>query len=317
MLLKIALLFSMLIQVGAAVVAISLIRRTRYNSSWILISTGLVLMAVRRLFDFSLLFWDSKLLFKEDINGWLGILISILFFIGVIYIREIFNLRDRIDQIRKESESRVLSAVIQAEEKARQTFSRDLHDGLGPVLSSIKMAISAIDLQKLDQQNRMIIDRSAHATDEAIVSLKEISNQLSPHLLKNYGLTRAIETFSAQLMNNSGIQFEMASNIQEERFSYNLEISLYRIISELLNNSIKHGHPNQITLSLNKTRKNIQLIYKDDGCGFDAAGFLEGKTFQGMGLENIRSRVKSLRGYFSLQSFTGKGVSIHIYFPLI
>ena len=107
MLLKIALLLAMLIQVAAAIIAISLIRRTRYNSSWILISTGFVLMAVRRLFDFSTLFWDSPFFQKEEVNSWLGILISFLIFVGVIYIREIFNLRDRIDQLREENESAV------------------------------------------------------------------------------------------------------------------------------------------------------------------------------------------------------------------
>lgn len=316
MLLKIALLLSMLIQLGAAIIAISLIRRTRYNSSWILISIGFALMAVRRLFEFSTYFWESRLFPKEDIHSWLGIFISVLLFVGVIYIREIFNLQDRIEQIRKESESRVLSAVIQAEEKARQMFARDLHDGLGPVLSSIKMSMSAIDAKKLDLQNREIIERSAYATDEAIVSLKEISNQLSPHLLQNYGLSRAVETFSSQLLNHSTIQFEMESNMKNERFSYDLEISLYRIISELMNNSIKHGQPKQITLSLMKSTESINLRYSDDGRGFNATNFIEGKSFKGMGLENIRSRVKSLKGLFSLDSSLGEGVNIFIYIPL-
>jgi signal transduction histidine kinase len=313
MLLKIALLFSMLVQVGAAVVAISLIRRTRYNSSWILISTGLVLMAVRRLFDFSLLFWDSKLLFKEDINGWLGILISILFFIGVIYIRAIFNLRDRIDQIREENESTVLSAVIQAEEKARQSFARDLHDGLGPVLSSIKMGMSAIDLQRLDQQNKLIIQRSTDATDQAIVSLKEISNQLSPHLLKNYGLTMAIGNLADQLLGNTGTRFHLNAGIGSERFPYQLEISLYRIVSELMNNSLKHGKPRLIWLSLDKQAGHISLNYTDDGAGFNPDQLFPN---QGMGLDNIRSRVKSLKGLFRLESAPGKGINVTIQVPL-
>ena len=317
MLLKIALLLSMLFQIGATIIAISLIRRTRYNISWILISTGFVLMAVRRLYDFSMLFWESQLFSKDDINSWLAILISVLMFVGVIFIRQIFNLQERIDQIRKESESQVLSAVIQTEEKARQAFARDLHDGLGPVLSSIKMTMSALDLEKLDQPNKKIIERSCSATDEAIVSLKEISNNLSPHLLKNYGLTKAIETIANQLLQNATIEFKMSSNIDEKRFSYNLEISLYRIISELLNNSIKHANPTVIDLEILEENQLLRLKYKDDGRGFDYENHLQENELKGMGLGNIRSRIKSLNGQFYLDTSPGKGLSIYIHIPVI
>jgi len=317
MLLKIALLLSMLSQLGATIIAISLIRRTRYNISWILISTGFVLMAIRRLFEFSTLFWETPFLPKEEINSWLGILISLLILIGVFFIREIFNLQDRINQIRKNSESRVLSAIIQTEEKSRQNFARDLHDGLGPVLSTIKMTMSAIIPENLDPVNRTIIQRVARATDEAIISLKEISNQLSPHLLKNYGLTSAIETFAGRLLNNTSILFEMKSNATEKRFSYNIEISLYRIITELMNNSLKHGEPSNINLFINTDKQLIHIHYSDDGKGFDASGFLTGEPQQGQGLENIRSRVKSLNGSFNLKSDRGAGFSIQIEIPAV
>lgn len=184
------------------------------------------------------------------------ILISVLMVVGVIFIRQIFNLQERIDQIRKDSESQELSAIIQTEEKARQSFARNLHNGLAPVLSSMKMTMSAINLEKLDQTYKTTIERSCTATDEAIVSLKEISNNLSPHLLKNDGLTKAIETFANQLLQNSDIKFKISSNIQEKRFSYNLEISLYQIISELLNNSSKHTSPTVINLNIFEKRIN-------------------------------------------------------------
>ncbi|MDD4425516.1 MAG: sensor histidine kinase, partial [Mariniphaga sp.] len=129
MLLQVALLLSMLIQLGAAIISVSLIRRTRFNVSWILISAGFVLMALRRLFEFSALFWETQLISKEEVNSWIGVFISILMLTGVIYIRQIFNLQDRIEEIRKESETRLLKAVIQTEEKARQSFARELHDG--------------------------------------------------------------------------------------------------------------------------------------------------------------------------------------------
>ena len=120
--LKVALVVSMLFQLGAAVFAITLIRRTRYNISWILISAGLVLMAIRRLFDFSTLFWETNLFQREEINAWIGILISVFIFVGVIFIRKIFNLQDQVEKLRQESEHKILSVIINTEETERQTF---------------------------------------------------------------------------------------------------------------------------------------------------------------------------------------------------
>lgn len=316
MLLKIALLLSMLIQLGAAIFAVSLIRRTRFNISWILISSGFVLMAVRRLFEFSSLFWETQLVSKEDVNSWIGVIISIFMFVGLIYIRQIFNLQDRIEEIRKGSEARLLSAVIKGEEKARQIIARDLHDGLGPLLSSIKMIISAADLEQMEQGNKKIVKRSCLVTDEAIVTLKEISNHLSPHLLKNYGLTKALETFAGQLFENSLIQFEMNSDIEGKRFFYDIEICIYRIISELLNNSVKHANPTLIQLEINEKGESLQIDYKDNGCGFNIDNYQTEKGFKGMGLENIRSRIKSLDGLFYIDSTPEEGVMVYIQMPL-
>jgi signal transduction histidine kinase len=316
MLLKIALLLSMLFQLGAAIVAVSLIRRTHYNVSWILISGGFVLMAVRRLIDFSAIFWETQIISNDNVTSWISVVISVLMMIGLIYIRQIFNLQDRMDEMRKESETRLLSAVIQGEERARQTIARDLHDGLGPLLSSIKMIVSATDPDKMDLSNKKIIERSGLVIDEAIITLKEISNHLSPHMLKNFGLSKAIETFAGHLLENSHTQFCMESNIDEKRFDYELETSIYHVVSELLNNSVKHGNPGLIRIEMNDTGGFIQIVYKDDGCGFNPDDIKRGKGSKGMGLGNIESRIKSLDGNFYIDSAHGKGVSVYIQAPL-
>lgn len=316
MLLKGALLLSMLIQLGAAITAVSLIRRTRYNISWILISSGFALMAFRRLFEFSSLFWETKLISKEDVNSWIGVLISILMLTSVIFIRQIFNLQDQLEKIREGSEIRLLKAIIRTEEKTRQSVARDLHDGLGPVLSSIKMTASAIDMEKIDATNKEIISRTCNATDEAIIALKEISNHLSPHLLKNYGLLTALESLTSQLLSNSGVEFIINGNLQKKRYDYNLEISLFRVISELLNNSIKHGQPNKININITEQNDFLSIDYTDNGKGFNIDENGQLKKTKGMGLENIQSRIRSLNGYYFIDSKPGDGMKTHIQIPL-
>ena len=314
--LKIALVVSMLFQLGAAVFAITLIRRTRYNISWVLISAGLVLMAIRRLFDFSTLFWETNLFQREEINAWIGILISVFIFAGVIFIRKIFNLQDQVEKLRQESEQKVLSAIINTEETERQTFARELHDGLGPVLSSIKMTLSAIKTESLTPINREIINKALKASNTSVTTLKEIANNLSPHLLKNYGLEKAIETFAHELFSPTSIKFESNLKFDENHLSEEMKISCYRIVSELINNSLKHANPSVVNLEINETDRFLNIKYKDDGYGFENFQIDKNSKIPGMGFSNIISRTKSLNGMYHIQTSSGNGFFVEFYFPL-
>jgi signal transduction histidine kinase len=316
MVLKFALVLSMLLQLGAAVFAITLIRRTRYNISWVLISAGLVLMALRRLFDFSTYFWESSLFRREEVNGWIGVLISVFMLIGVIFIRKIFNLQDSIEQLRHENEQKILSAIINTEEKERQNFARELHDGLGPVLSSIKMTLSAVKPESLTPVNREIINKAFIASNSSIITLKEIANNLSPHLLKNYGLEKAIETFANQLFSGADIDFDVIMDFDDSRFSDELKISCYRIVSELINNSMKHAKPSVINLEIKDSDKFLTIKYKDNGCGFVNFQTEKNSNLPGMGFNNINSRTKSLNGMYHIETAPGNGFSVEFYFPL-
>lgn len=314
--LKIALVVSMFFQLGAAVFAISLIRRTRFNISWILISSGLVLMAIRRLFDFSTFFWESKLFQKDEINGWIGVFISVFMFVGVIFIRKIFNLQDRIEQLRQENEQNVLSAVIQTEDKARQNFARELHDGLGPVLSSIKMTLSAVNSETLSPVNKKIIESACYASDNSIVALKEIANNLSPHLLKNYGLKKALETSAHQLFSPMNILVDLMLSFDENHLSEEMKITCYRIVNELMNNSLKHANPTVVYIEIMEDANILEIHYRDNGVGFENSPARKKVKAKGMGFSNMFSRTKSLRGSYFIQTAPGKGFSIDFQFPL-
>jgi signal transduction histidine kinase len=305
----------MLFQVVATILAISLIRRTRFNISWILISCAFILMALRRLFEFSGYFWESKLFPKEEINGWIGVLISVFVLVGVIFIKKIFNLQNEIEKMREENEKNVLAAVINAEEKARQTFARELHDGMGPVLSSIKMTLSAVDRENLTPVNRKIIESAHYAAGNSIVTLKEIANNLSPHLLTNYGLKQALDTLASQLFPQKSIGYEFDFQIDETKLPHEMNINFYRIISELMNNSYVHANPQKVYVEIKENEGFIHLRYMDDGKGFDYDLVNGDFKNKGMGLNNIFSRVKSLNGYYSIVTAPDNGFLIEFFFP--
>ncbi len=314
MYIKIALFISVILQFIAAAIAISLIRRTRYNISWILITLGFLLMAARRFYELIQIFHSTEGLKTGLISSWMAVLISLLMCVGVIFIRQIFNIQERIDSLRKQNESKVLSAIIRTEEKSRQEFSKELHDGMGPLLSGVKMSVSAIDKSKIDASNLEIIELTEQNIDEAITAVKEISNNLSPHILKNFGLNKAVETFTDRFSSRENLDIRLSSNIENKRFDYDTEIFIYRIICELIANTIKHASATKIDINIFYRKNELELIYADNGIGFDVEA-AESES-SGMGLSNIHSRIKSLNGSIDIFSHPEEGFNLKIIVPV-
>ena len=311
MIIQYALIFSVLLQFGAFINTLTLIRRTKFNVSWIAISIAFLLMALRRLSEFASFISQSQPE-KSDFNSWLAVLISLLIFIASFYIRRIFRLQERINHLRHENEAKVLSAIMATEEKERKLFARELHDGLGPVLSSIKMAFSAIDLSAVGQKNKAIIEKTESSVDHAITTIREISNNLSPHLLERFGLKKAILTFYDSIAKTAKPQFQIITSPDNFSIPYNIEVILYRILCELLNNTLKHASATKIELSITHSENSLILIYSDNGKGLNPSL----KTSKGNGLSNIESRVKSLDGQMEIQNALYKGFYLQINLPI-
>jgi signal transduction histidine kinase len=249
------------------------------------------------------------------LNKWLGIITSILLLFGVIFIRKIFNFLDRIERLRKENESRVLNAIIRTEEKERKQFAKDMHDGLGPLLSSVKMSLSAISDESMTASDKRILENTKTMMDEAIHSLKEISNHLSPHILTNFGLVRALQNYAGKLNSLHSIQIDIDGQIGNQRFNYNIEVVIYRVITELINNTLKHAEANQIAISVSATEQILTVVYRDNGKGFEPDKTLN-QLQSGMGYDNINTRLKSIMAQMTLQSNLGEGVYVKIEVPV-
>lgn len=310
--LKIALILSMILQFIAFFITISLIPKTKFSIAWVSISIGFLLMAVRRLFEMVYFYNSPQATHINTINSWIAVIISFTMLIASIYIRKIFLLLNRIHQIRKENETKLLSAVISTEEKQRKNFSKELHDGLGPLLSSAKMTISAIDKEKMLSQNIELLNKVENMVDNAVLTTKEISNQLTPHVLERYGLQKAIETFIRNVTVKENIEVNITTTIKEQRYKHNTEVILYRICCELINNTLKYANANKIDIDLTENLQRFEMTYKDNGQGFEIK---TEETF-GMGLINIESRVKSLNGKIEIDSSFGKGFYALISLPV-
>ncbi len=315
MLLQFALVMAMLLQFFSAGVAIKLIRETKYNLSWMLISAGLIFMAIRCLVEFLPSVSDFSQQNFQLVFVWLGVVASLFFAVGVFLIQKIFKYMKTVDTEKRNMEKRILNAIIQAEETERKRFAKDLHDGLGPILSTVKMSISSLTRIEKDDQTKKILRNTDIVIDEAIKSIREISNNLSPHILNNFGLNKAMRNFINKINLSDTIKISFNSNLENDRFESNTEVVLYRVICELINNTLKHAGATQIRISLEKKTNMIICQYKDNGKGFDI-NEISANNGSGMGYSNMQTRINSLKGNFEMNTEKGKGTKAIIMVPL-
>jgi len=315
MLLQFALVLAMVLQIFAAGVAIKLTRVTKYNVSWMLISAGFIIMAIRCLVEFLPMISGFAPQTFRELYVWLGVAVSFFFAVGVFLIQKIFKYMKKVEQEKRDMEKTVLNAIIQAEESERKRFAKDLHDGLGPILSTVKMSLSSLTRIEKDDQTKKILLNSAMVIDEAIKSIREISNNLSPHILNNFGLNKAIRNFINKINYSDTIQIKFNANFEDERFESNTEVVLYRVLCELINNTIKHAGATLINITLEKIEGKISCKYKDNGKGFDI-NLLSTMNPSGMGYSNMVTRINSLNGTFNLTSEKDKGTKASIIVPV-
>lgn len=310
MVLLVLLAISIVLQIFAAGIAIRLTRTTKFNSSWILFTIALVLMCAMRFDEFARQLDQltggrtGTIVMRDGYYVWVGVVTSLCFAVAVFMIQKILNYITLREEQRRNSEKRLLSAVIRAEENQRQIISKELHDGLGPLLSSVRMSISALSTQSVSDTQKEILANTEYVINEAVKSLTEISNNLSPHILNNFGVARALNTFIHKLQPmcpSTRIEFG-AAGMRDVRFDPDKEVILYRVVCELINNALKHASARRLTVEMQREREWITATVQDDGCGFDPEA-----TSDGMGLSNIASRISSIRGEWTLDSLPGGG----------
>jgi len=302
-----ALVISIGLQIVAASIALRFMRLTKYRVSWILLSLAFTFMAARKIIQLIELTKGVDTPEMQTIDAWMGTLISIFIFAGVILIRELFLSLKRAEIDREKSERKVLHAIINTEENERKRFAKDLHDDLGPLLSTVKMSVSALTDRAKSPTDKEILDNTNHIVNEAINAIKSISNTLSPHILTNFGLVSATSSFITKINQTKSVKISLDTNLGDERLNPDVEVAMYRSICELINNSIKHSGAANIEVELNIHGKFLILQYTDNGRGFELPDEETGE-YSGMGISNIQTRVKSVDGILFLDSSPGNGM---------
>jgi signal transduction histidine kinase len=203
-----------------------------------------------------------------------------------------------------------IHAEIQIQENERKRIASDLHDSLGPLLSAVKLNISSIEITQPDDQR--VIQKTTKYLDEIIGSMRQISYNLLPNTLERKGLIEAVREFIAQVSNQQSLQIKLFV-VKEAVVPKDKEIHIFRMIQEIIQNTIKHANASNLQIGISSENKHVMILTKDDGQGFDIAKVKSESG--GLGLKSLESRCEILNGILSLESEPGKGTNCYIKIP--
>ena len=218
-------------------------------------------------------------------------------------IQKEINLKQELSAFENRHKLSVSKALIQGEEMERKRIARELHDGLGSMLSSVK-----IHLNLAKKENAETVNGVDALLDKSIKELRNISQNLMPESLLELSLEHALRDLCAA-NSNAVTKVEFQYLIKKSRLPKNSEIMIYRIIQELLNNALKYAKASQVLVSCSQNKDVFFITVEDNGVGFD---ILDPKNKNGMGLKNIKNRVEFLNGKLEIDSKPNQGTSAYI-----
>ena len=218
-----------------------------------------------------------------------------------------------IRELEKERQLVATKSVLKGEESERSRMARDLHDGLGGLLSGVKINLSSMKGNSIiTSENAQAFDHAIRLLDNSISELRRVAHNLMPETLNHYGLKTALNDFMSELGNNPEVMLTFSFFGADIRFESQLELTIYRIAQELVNNALKHAGATKIDLQLIADVDRVCIQVVDNGKGFDT----KCNPCEGKGLFVIRDRVTAYNGTFELESTPGHGTEASIEFLL-
>ncbi|MEZ4805049.1 MAG: histidine kinase [Bacteroidia bacterium] len=205
-----------------------------------------------------------------------------------------------------------IATIIKTQEEERNRVASDLHDSIGQQISALKFYFDSIQKQKDDKLRTVLLKKTEALIDNVSDEIRNICFQLMPRSVEKFGLGQSIKQLGDLIHFSTGIKFNIKLEEEHEKLDPTVAMSVYRIIQEFVNNSIKHAKCKNISILLTIKAKNLSLQMTDDGVGFANNSSLK----RGNGLDNINLRVKYLQGEIDFTSEKNKGVRLNILIPL-
>jgi two-component system NarL family sensor kinase len=222
--------------------------------------------------------------------------------------------QQRIRELEKDKQLVIADAILKGQEEERSRLAKDLHDGLGGLLSGVKFSLSNMkDNLIITPDNMTVFERSLDMLDTSIKELRRVAHNMMPEMLTKFGLNEALKEYCNSINTTKLLLVKYQSLGMELRLEQSIEIIIYRIVQELLNNILKHAAASEAFVQLIKEENRLNVVVEDNGRGFDLN--LPGNK-EGAGLINVRSRVDYLKGRLAIHTEPGKGTLINIEFNI-
>jgi len=221
----------------------------------------------------------------------------------------------RIKELMQEQELKSIDAMLKGQDEERRRIARDLHDRLGSILSTVKLHFSTMEeeIRKLQEKQNTSYELATQLLDEAVDEVRKISHDLHSGTITKFGLKHAVEELISAIQGKSGIEIHYIDNHIDAEMVANFEVELYRIIQELLSNTLKHAAASEVNIQLMGAEGFITFSYEDNGKGMDRTLL---KNEQGLGLLSIENRVQKINGRSTLDSRPGHGFTYIIEIPV-
>jgi len=262
---------------------------------------------------------------KSTLNYFLAAFVAALLLVGFLGYRNLRHRQllakqkeelqqQRILELEKDKQLIAVDAMLKGQEEERSRLAKDLHDGLGGLLSGVKFSLSNMkDNLIITADNMAVFERSLDMIDTSIKELRRVAHNMMPEMLTKFGLDEALKEYCNSINAAKLLTVKYQSLGMEGRLDKSVEIIIYRIIQELLNNTIKHAAATESFVQLIREGSRLSIVVEDNGKGFDTTASAENK---GAGLLNIRSRVDYLKGRLDIHAEPGKGTLINIEFKI-
>jgi len=218
--------------------------------------------------------------------------------------------------ILKEAEKRIIHSIIEGEDNERKRVSKEIHDSLGQNLTAASLNFDAIKnaIEQLDEKEVAKFTTGLEFLKSAIEESRNIAHNLMPKAIEDFGLIPSLTSLFNKIMESTDLSVKFYENLNDVRLNGQIELNLYRITQEAINNVIKHARASEIFIQLILHKNEIIYTFEDNGIGFDKTAVTE--SGKGMGLRSIFNRVISLSGEIELDTAPGRGTSITIEIPI-
>ncbi|MCA0228929.1 MAG: sensor histidine kinase [Bacteroidetes bacterium] len=213
-------------------------------------------------------------------------------------------------QLQQERQLVATNSILKGQEEERTRVARDLHDGLGGILTSVKLTLGKVRGNFiLPEASTVVFARALEQLDLAINEMRRVAHSMMPEALVRYGLPDSLKDFCEDLNDTGQIKVHLQVLGMEQRLDSSVEVVLYRIVQELLNNILKHAQATDAYVQLVRRDEIVHLTVEDNGKGFDPK---QAEHHKGAGMRNIENRVAYLGGTLDIQSAVGEGTSVEI-----